>query len=172
VADNKYLMGVLQLLNKKSGVRFTRKDEESVAEIAKALGIAFFVVYTRGRATERTDSTPEGLEQATRHLLALPAGGVFCLPYMYADYVAYNGGKSVLWGAHCGNLAQVEAIVPVIAKPLPELASRYGLRYVLIDRLYADPGQIGLAHGAGHLGTWGSFELYEIDPSPLRMVAS
>src|SRR5678810_1234276 len=43
VADNKYLMGVLQLLNKKSGVRFTRKDEESVAEIAKALGIAFFL---------------------------------------------------------------------------------------------------------------------------------
>ncbi len=42
VADNKYLMGVLQLLNKKSGSRFTRKDEESVAEIAKALGIAFF----------------------------------------------------------------------------------------------------------------------------------
>jgi type II secretory ATPase GspE/PulE/Tfp pilus assembly ATPase PilB-like protein len=42
VADNKYLMGVLQLLNKKTGTRFTRKDEESVAEIAKALGIAFF----------------------------------------------------------------------------------------------------------------------------------
>jgi type II secretory ATPase GspE/PulE/Tfp pilus assembly ATPase PilB-like protein len=35
-------MGVLQLLNKKSGLRFTRKDEESVAEVAKALGIAFF----------------------------------------------------------------------------------------------------------------------------------
>lgn len=42
VAENKYLMGVLQLLNKKSGARFTRKDEESVAEIAKALGIALF----------------------------------------------------------------------------------------------------------------------------------
>ncbi len=42
VADNKYLMGVLQLLNKKSGNRFTRKDEESVSEIAKALGIAFY----------------------------------------------------------------------------------------------------------------------------------
>jgi hypothetical protein len=41
-ADNKYLMGVLQLLNKKSGSRFTRKDEEAVDEIAKALGIAFF----------------------------------------------------------------------------------------------------------------------------------
>ncbi|MEK7237418.1 MAG: ATPase, T2SS/T4P/T4SS family [Nitrospirota bacterium] len=42
VAENKYLMGVLQLLNKKSGARFTRKDEESVAEISKALGIALF----------------------------------------------------------------------------------------------------------------------------------
>lgn len=41
VADNKYLMGVIQLLNKKSGGRFTKKDEESVAEIAKSLGIAF-----------------------------------------------------------------------------------------------------------------------------------
>ncbi len=40
VAENKYLMGVLQLVNKKSGGRFSRKDEDSVAEIAKALGIA------------------------------------------------------------------------------------------------------------------------------------
>ena len=42
VAENKYLMGVIQLLNKKSGARFTKKDEDSVAEIAKGLGIAFF----------------------------------------------------------------------------------------------------------------------------------
>ncbi|MGH7209054.1 MAG: GspE/PulE family protein, partial [Nitrospiraceae bacterium] len=42
VAENKYLMGVIQLLNKKGGGRFTKKDEDSVAEIAKGLGIAFF----------------------------------------------------------------------------------------------------------------------------------
>jgi type II secretory ATPase GspE/PulE/Tfp pilus assembly ATPase PilB-like protein len=42
VAENKYLMGVVQLLNKKGEGRFTKKDEESVAEIAKSLGIAFF----------------------------------------------------------------------------------------------------------------------------------
>jgi type II secretory ATPase GspE/PulE/Tfp pilus assembly ATPase PilB-like protein len=55
VADNKYLMGVLQLLNKKNGLRFTRKDEESVAEVAKALGIAFFnlkKVSTKKAATK------------------------------------------------------------------------------------------------------------------------
>jgi type II secretory ATPase GspE/PulE/Tfp pilus assembly ATPase PilB-like protein len=57
VADNKYLMGVLQLLNKKSGSRFTRKDEESVAEIAKALGIAFFNLKkaTTKKATTKFD---------------------------------------------------------------------------------------------------------------------
>jgi type II secretory ATPase GspE/PulE/Tfp pilus assembly ATPase PilB-like protein len=42
VAENKYLMGVIQLLNKKSGGRFTRKDEECAAEIAKSLGTAFY----------------------------------------------------------------------------------------------------------------------------------
>ena len=42
VADNKYLMGVIQLVNKKGGGQFTKKDEESVAEISKTLGIAFF----------------------------------------------------------------------------------------------------------------------------------
>ena len=57
VAENKYLMGVLQLLNKKSGGRFTRKDEESVAEIAKALGIAFFNLkkVTTKKATTKFD---------------------------------------------------------------------------------------------------------------------
>ena len=44
VAENKYLMGVIQLLNKKSSGRFTRKDEECVAEIAKSLGTAFYTL--------------------------------------------------------------------------------------------------------------------------------
>ena len=52
VAENKYLMGVIQLINKKSGGRFTRKDEDSVAEIAKALGIAFHNL--RKMKTKRT----------------------------------------------------------------------------------------------------------------------
>lgn len=42
IADNKYLMGVIQLVNKKSGGRFSKKDEESVAEISKTLAIAIF----------------------------------------------------------------------------------------------------------------------------------
>ncbi|MFC1840995.1 GspE/PulE family protein, partial [Thermodesulfobacteriota bacterium] len=38
----KYLIGVLQLINKKSGERFTHDDQNSATEMAKVLGIAFF----------------------------------------------------------------------------------------------------------------------------------
>ncbi|HSB82405.1 MAG TPA: GspE/PulE family protein [Candidatus Methylomirabilis sp.] len=51
VADNKYLMGVIQLVNKKSGGRFSKKDEESVAEISKTLGIAIFNQIKLSRKT-------------------------------------------------------------------------------------------------------------------------
>ncbi len=39
---NRYLMGVIQLINKKSGRHFTQEDQTTVQEIAKVLGIAFF----------------------------------------------------------------------------------------------------------------------------------
>ena len=39
---NRYLLGVIQLINKKGGKRFTREDETSVLDIAKVLGTAFF----------------------------------------------------------------------------------------------------------------------------------
>jgi type II secretory ATPase GspE/PulE/Tfp pilus assembly ATPase PilB-like protein len=51
VADNKYLMGVIQLVNKKSGGRFSKKDEESVAEISKTLAIAIFNQLKLSRKT-------------------------------------------------------------------------------------------------------------------------
>ncbi|MBN1102640.1 MAG: Flp pilus assembly complex ATPase component TadA, partial [Deltaproteobacteria bacterium] len=42
VLYNKYLLGVIQLINKKDGTHFTLDDQASVLEIAKVLGIAFF----------------------------------------------------------------------------------------------------------------------------------
>jgi len=38
----KYVIGVLQLVNKKNGDRFTLEDQSSAVEMAKVLGIAFF----------------------------------------------------------------------------------------------------------------------------------
>ena len=39
---DKYLLGVIQLINKKDGNRFSEEDQSSVQDIAKVLGIAFF----------------------------------------------------------------------------------------------------------------------------------
>jgi len=51
LAENKYLVGVIQLVNKKSGGRFTKKDEDSVVEIARTLGIAFYNQFKLARKT-------------------------------------------------------------------------------------------------------------------------
>ena len=39
--ENKAVVGVMQMLNKKRGGRFTKEDESNVARIAKTLGVAF-----------------------------------------------------------------------------------------------------------------------------------
>ncbi len=39
---SKYLLGVIQLINKVAGSQFTLEDQKSVTEIAKVLGIAFY----------------------------------------------------------------------------------------------------------------------------------
>jgi type II secretory ATPase GspE/PulE/Tfp pilus assembly ATPase PilB-like protein len=42
ILHNKYLLGVIQLINKKDGTHFTLEDQSSVMEIAGVLGVAFF----------------------------------------------------------------------------------------------------------------------------------
>jgi len=42
IVHNKYLLGVMQLINKKAGTHFSLEDQGSVMEIAKVLGLAFF----------------------------------------------------------------------------------------------------------------------------------
>jgi len=42
ITYNKYLLGVIQLINKKGGQRFTVSDQSAALDISKVLGIAFF----------------------------------------------------------------------------------------------------------------------------------
>ncbi|HVT04558.1 MAG TPA: GspE/PulE family protein [Thermoanaerobaculia bacterium] len=53
----KYLLGVIQLINKRRGPAFTQLDEDSAEEIARILGIAF---YNQHRATRQTKPTKYG----------------------------------------------------------------------------------------------------------------
>ncbi|MFH1349676.1 MAG: GspE/PulE family protein, partial [Pseudomonadota bacterium] len=54
ITYNKYLLGAIQLINKKNGDPFTQEDQSSVTEIARVLGIAFF---KNQKAAQRTKPT-------------------------------------------------------------------------------------------------------------------
>src|SRR5215212_8135405 len=51
VLFEKYLLGVIQLINKRHGVAFTAQDEDAAEEIGRILGIAF---YNQHRATRQS----------------------------------------------------------------------------------------------------------------------
>ena len=68
----KYLLGVLQLINKRHGVAFTAQDEDGAEEIGRILGIAF---YNQHRATRQTKPSRFGALVEVR----LPGGGGYGL---------------------------------------------------------------------------------------------
>src|SRR5437899_2471789 len=49
---DKYLLGVLQLINKRSGGTFSPKDEEAAEELSKILGIAFYNQHRAARSNK------------------------------------------------------------------------------------------------------------------------
>lgn len=130
------------------------------------LGLAALgVQYAHARRAGATDAEPlPGLDQAVSCLSSLPPGGVLCLPYVHAGYVSFHSGKPVLWGGHCGDLGRLAALSPVISEPLPELMQKYGARYLLLDRDYCAPRDVGLDAGADMKGAWGRCALYEWSP--------
>jgi len=54
IVHNKLVQGVIQLINKRTGQRFTEADESSVLDIAEVLGAAFF---KNKKVAEKTKST-------------------------------------------------------------------------------------------------------------------
>jgi len=54
ITYNKYLLGVMQLINKKNGDAFTDEDCESLTDIGRVLGIA---IFNNQRAVQKTKTT-------------------------------------------------------------------------------------------------------------------
>jgi len=54
----KYLLGVLQLINKRHGVAFTAQDEDAAEEIGRILGIAFYNQHRAARQTKPSKFGP------------------------------------------------------------------------------------------------------------------
>ena len=54
IVFEKYLLGVLQLINKRGGTGFGPKDEEAAEELTKILGIAFYNQHRAARSSKPT----------------------------------------------------------------------------------------------------------------------
>jgi hypothetical protein len=106
--------------------------------------IGFFLLFVRSRSTAHTSATPRGLGEACAVLRSLPNDGVLVMPFMQADYVAFESGKRVLWGGHCGDLRPLEAVTPVLRENVSDLAARFGLSYVLLDDAFASAEELRL----------------------------
>ena len=132
-----------------------------LAALASAAAIGFFYWYARRRRSEQTTATPEDLQEATGRLEGLPSGAFFCLPTVYTDYACYHSGHPALWGGHCGNLRKLEAIAPVVTRPLDELFREYDVRYVMLETAYVGHEELGLGSRLRPLSTHGAISLYE-----------
>ncbi len=137
-----------------------------LALLASVAAIGYFYRYMRSRSREQTAFLPEGLEPAVARLTEAPPGGFFCLPTVYADYASYQSAHPVLWGGHCGDLRRLEAIAPVITRPLPDLFREHGVRYVLLETSYTTVAELRLQGQVRELGAWDRFALYQWREDP------
>jgi hypothetical protein len=79
---------------------------------------------------------------------------------MYADYVAYNANKAVVWGGHSGDLRKFEEFYPVLRKPLPYFFERYAVDYLVLDLAYTSPERLGLDDRTEPLAHFGPIGVY------------
>jgi hypothetical protein len=133
-----------------------------VSLIASFAALAYFYRLMATRRTEHTAQTPPDLADAADSLRDLPGKNVLVLPTMYADYVAFNAEKRVLWGGHSGNLRKLEEFSPVLRKPLRYFLEHYAIDYVLLDRTYAPPERLQLLELVKPVSHFGTINLYAV----------
>lgn len=124
ITYNKYILGAIQLINKKSGKAFNREDEKSILEIAKVLGLAF---YKNQRFAQR--------EKTTRFDLLVANNVISAKDLAEAMITARKTRKpveSVLMSAY--NVSKEE-----IGKAL---SAHYKTRFVPFDEKMPIPGQL------------------------------
>jgi hypothetical protein len=85
---------------------------------------------------------------------------------MYADFVAFNAEKAVVWGGHSGDLTRFEEFFPVLRKPLAYFIERYAVDYVVLDQAYVRPEQLGIDASVAPLDRFGPIVVYEFARPP------
>jgi hypothetical protein len=140
-----------------------------ISVLASFAALAYFYRVMARRQTEHTAQTPPDLADATAFLKDLPGERVLVLPSMYADFVAYNATKRVVWGGHSGDLRKFEEFYPVLRKPLDYFVERYQVDYIVLDLAYVTPARIGLSGSIEAVSQFGPIAIYEPIRSPAAL---
>jgi hypothetical protein len=137
--------------------------------IASFAALAYFYRVMATRETEHTAQTPPDLAEAANYLRRLPGQRVLVLPSMYADFVAYNAGKAVVWGGHSGDLTKFEDFYPVLRKPVEYFVERYAVDYLVLDHAYVSPQHLGIEASVSRLDRFGPIVVYEFVRRPASL---
>jgi uncharacterized membrane protein YvlD (DUF360 family) len=136
------------------------------------VALAYFYRVMDKRQTEQTASTPPDLAEAAVYLARQPGERVLVLPTMYADFVAYNAGKSVVWGGHSGDLSRLEEFFPVLRRPLSYFFEHYAVDYLLLDLVYTTPERLDVGALAQPLEHFGSIAVYQVHAEVVDQAAA
>ncbi|MDQ6670166.1 MAG: hypothetical protein M3069_05365 [Chloroflexota bacterium] len=137
-----------------------------ISVIASFAALAYFYRLMARRETEHTAQTPPDLAEAASYLRRLPGKRVLVLPSMYADFVAFNADKAVVWGGHSGDLTRFEEFFPVLRKPLAYFVEQYAVDYVVLDQAYVQPERLGIDSSVAPLDRFGPIVVYEFVRPP------
>jgi hypothetical protein len=118
-------------------------EKNSVYWVILAMGLILNIWATIRYCIGLTKSTTEvlstNLKDALMFLRDADKGVVMCLPPQLYDLVAYQTKKNVLFGAHGYGFEKLEPTFPVIRMPIPNIVSKYDIRYLLtIDGYLVD----------------------------------
>jgi hypothetical protein len=133
-----------------------------ISIIASFAALAYFYRVMARRETEHTAQTPPDLAEAAGYLRQLPGSRVLVLPSMYADFIAYEAHKAVLWGGHSGNLRKLDEFYPVVRQPLEYFFQRYALDYLVLDYAYATPSRLRIEERVSLLGQFGRIAVLQV----------
>jgi hypothetical protein len=142
-----------------------------ISVIASFAALAYFYRVMAQRDTEHTAQTPPDLAEAAAYLRALPGKRVLVLPTMYADFVAYNAEKAVLWGGHSGDLTRFAEFFPVLRRPIAYFVHEYAIDYLILDRAYTAPDRLRIEGIISPLAQFGPIGVYEFVRSEATLQA-
>lgn len=88
---------------------------------------------------------------------------LLCIPPHLCDAIVFHCRKQVLWGTHHYLFNErVYEFYPLLRYPLKYFVGKYGVKYCLINKNYAEPAILELVHPLVIFGDWVMYDIQDI----------